>query len=157
MRRTTWSRVAVVAMLAAAPTASEAGGPYVFYSVTPCRLADTRNPAGPTSGQPLMNGVTQPFTVWGTCGIPSTAKAVAINGAVTQAGGAGWLLLFPYNTPLPPDVSTINFAQGEQGLANGQLVALTNTPGFQLSVYPSVAGTGTVHLILDITGYFQEP
>ena len=56
-----------------------------------------------------------------------------------------------------PGVSTINFVAGEPALANGQLVGLTSDPTFQLSVYPFVAGGGAVHLVLDITGYFQEP
>ncbi|MGH9368129.1 MAG: hypothetical protein ACRD3M_10695 [Thermoanaerobaculia bacterium] len=141
-------------------TTAEAGGPYVFFSVTPCRLADTRDPTGPTGGPFLTSGFVRSFPTYGSsarvCGIPSTAKAVAINGTVVGPTGDGFLVMFPYNTPVP-GVSTINFVAGEPALANGQLVALTSDPTLQLSVHPFIGGGGTAHLVLDITGYFQEP
>ncbi|HYK41079.1 MAG TPA: hypothetical protein VE007_01740, partial [Thermoanaerobaculia bacterium] len=36
-------------------SAARAAGPFQFYSVTPCRLVDTRNPNGLTGG-PALTG-----------------------------------------------------------------------------------------------------
>lgn len=52
---------------------------------------------------------------------------------------------------------SINFVESVPVIANGQLVPLTIDPTLQLSVWPSITGTGLAHLVLDITGYFQEP
>jgi hypothetical protein len=55
-------------------------------------------------------------------------------------------------------VSTINFPPGSAALANGAIVPLadqTAEPN-DLAVMPFVVGTpGQVHLVLDVTGYFQ--
>lgn len=162
MSRVSRSRFLLTLMLGllAAGGIATAGGPYVFYSVTPCRLADTRDPNGPTGGPNLTNGVTRSFPVYGNdarpCGIPPAAKAVAINGAVVLPQGDGYLTFFPHGTAVPA-TSTINFYASTQVLANGQLVPLGSNPAVQLSVWPSITGTGTAHLVLDITGYFTEP
>jgi hypothetical protein len=152
--------VLVAALALLGDQTAKAGGPYVFYSVTPCRLADTRDPVGPTGGPALSSGSVRSFPIYGSfaraCGIPATAKAVAINGTIVGPAGDGFLIMFPYNTPVP-GTSTINFVAGEPALANGQLVGLTSDPAVQLSVYGFIGGAGTVHLVLDITGYFQEP
>jgi hypothetical protein len=50
-----------------------------------------------------------------------------------------------------PGVSTINFTQNDPALANGAIVGVS-TNASDLSVYNS---GGNVHVILDVTGYFQ--
>src|SRR5262245_3083791 len=45
--------------------------PSQYFTVTPCRLIDTRNPAGPYGGPALTAGVNRTFTVTGQCGIRS--------------------------------------------------------------------------------------
>ena len=39
--------------------------PLSFYTVTPCRLADTRNANGPLGGPALQAGAVRPFTLTG--------------------------------------------------------------------------------------------
>jgi len=138
---------------------ASAAGPFQFFSVTPCRLADTRDPVGLTGGPALQSGVVRNLAVYGAnarnCGISASAKAVALNVTVVTPNNFGYLTAFPYNTQLPV-VSTINFATGEPALANGAIVPLTADSNFQLAIYPFLAGNvGAVHLVLDITGYFQ--
>jgi hypothetical protein len=86
-------RAIVIAALGLAllATGTTAVGPLQFYTVTPCRLLDTRGPTGPTGGPILSSGVTRTFPVFGSfaqpCGIPSTAKAVSVNAAVISPTG----------------------------------------------------------------------
>jgi hypothetical protein len=125
-----------------------------FYTVTPCRVLDTRNPTGPRGGPALVAGATRTFTITGTapgeCQIPLTAKAVSINVTVTSPTSLGFLTLFPGGTTAPL-ASTINFRAG-QTRANNAIVPLgTNGTISVLDGQPS----GTTHFILDVNGYFQ--
>jgi len=174
MRNVTMARsvlfvVAVVLLLSALPMAASAqgNGPYQFYSLTPCRVADTRkpvsNPAPPTGGPILAEGTTRNFPIQGLCGVPAGAKAVALNVTVVGPNGNGYLKLYPVGIAQPP-VSTINFNAGEPALANGALVPLGPSDGSgcpsacpaDLAVYAKVAvAGGTVHMVVDVTGFFQ--
>jgi hypothetical protein len=140
-----------------------AAGPFQFFSVTPCRLADTRDPNGVTGGPILSHGVIRNFAVYGSnarnCGIPNDlqnpVKAVTLNITIVNPTSQGHLTAFPYNTTVPV-VSTINYGAGEPALGNGAIVPLTNNASFQISILPVLVGAGnTVHAIIDITGYFQ--
>src|SRR6478672_611293 len=133
---------------------AEAAGPYQFFSVTPCRIVDTRRPNGVTGGPALANQAVRNFPIAGQCGVPATAKAAVLNVTIASPSNAGYLILYPYNTTQPL-VSTINWAAGEPALANGAIVPLSADPTLQLAVYSELYGGGNVHLILDVTGYFQ--
>lgn len=125
-------------------------GPYQYYSISPCRVVDTRG-ANSTNGGPVFLGNTQrDFRIRGNCGVPSTAKAVTINVTVTQASLPSWLAVWPSGTPRPW-VSTMSFDPSAPALANGAIVGISANTN-DLSVYNS---EGSVHVILDITGYFQ--
>src|SRR5262249_27019563 len=80
-----------------------------FYTLTPCRIADTRNAAGPWGGPALSAAAVRSFVLAGRCGIPVTARAVALNVTVTQgASGPGLLTLYAGGTALPL-ASTIDY------------------------------------------------
>jgi Tol biopolymer transport system component len=121
-----------------------------YYTVAPCRLIDTRQ-AG--QGPALASGVPVLVDVHGVCGIPGTAKAVAVNVTVLQAQGAGSLTLHPGNLSTP-NTSTINFPAG-LNLANNAILALASNGEGTLGVTPVVSGGGTVHVVVDVSGYFQ--
>src|ERR1700675_4196257 len=138
-----------------AARAAEAAGPYQFFSVPPCRIADTRNAVGPTGGPALAGGAPRNFPITGLCNVPNTAKAAVLNVTLVQPSQDGFLLIWPYNTAMPV-VSTINAAAGEPAIANGAIVPLTTDPNLNISVvYGTGAPGGTAHVILDVTGYFQ--
>ena len=120
-----------------------------FYTLTPCRLADTRNASGPLGGPALQPGAIRPFTLTGICGVPATAKALSLNVTVTQPSAAGFLTLYPGGQPTPP-TSSINFSQG-QTRANNAVLPLGDGTGI-LQIY---SAGGSVHVILDVNGYFQ--
>ena len=147
------SLAGAVGLLTASVT--DAAGPFQFFSVTPCRIVDTRNPVSLTGGPALLAGSPRNFPIVSYCGIPSGAKAVTFNVTLVAPTGDGFLLFWPYNTPMPL-VSTINAAAGEPAIANGAIVPLSADPGFQVSVVYGTAAPGpTAHVILDVTGYFQ--
>lgn len=145
----------VSAMAVTAATAQAQGaGPFSFYSVTPCRIVDTRLTTPITGGPALAGQATRHFPIAGQCGIPATAKAAVLNVVIVAPTGSGHLRIWPYNTTMPT-VSTINFVAAEPAIANGAIVPLSSDPSLQISVFLGTA-TGThAHLVIDATGYFQ--
>jgi CSLREA domain-containing protein len=121
-----------------------------FFTVTPCRVADTRNPAGPYGGPALAANVDRTFVIGGQCGVPAAAKAVSFNFTITQPTALGDLRVFPAGGGLPL-VSTLNWSPA-QTRANNAIVGLG--PSADVTVHPD-QGSGTVHLIVDVNGYFQ--
>ena len=109
-----------------------------------------RRAAGPFGGPALDAGGDRFLLPAGACGIPTTARAVAVNVTVTQATAAGHLTLYQAGSTLPP-TSLINYRAG-QTRANNAVIPLGSAGG--VSVH-SGQGTGTVHFLLDVTGYLQ--
>jgi uncharacterized repeat protein (TIGR01451 family) len=121
-----------------------------FYTVEPCRVVDTRVATGSRGGPALAAGVARTFPISGTCGVPSAAWAVSLNVTVTQPTAAGNVRLFPGSTPIP-QASALNYTAGITRANNA--VAALGTAG-DLTALASQAG-GSVHLILDVNGYFE--
>ena len=126
-----------------------------FFTVTPCRVVDTRNPDGPTGGPALAGGQTRSFPVsGGTCGIPATALAVSVNLTAVGAAAAGYLTLFAGDVASPPLASNINFSAG-QTRANNAVVSLATDGSGTIKV--KSGSVGAVNFVLDVNGYFQGP
>jgi hypothetical protein len=119
-----------------------------FYTVTPCRLIDTRLLA---DGPALAAGEERAYVLSGRCAIPPEARALSVNVAVTQATAAGNLRLYPADAALPT-VSSINYSGGQTRGNNG-VVSLSPTGAMKVKCAQAV---GSVHLILDVNGYFVE-
>jgi hypothetical protein len=124
--------------------------PMSFYTLTPCRIIDTRNPNGPYGGPALAANVARTFTIAGQCAVPQSAKALAINVTVSGSSAAGVILVYPAAVPTP-SASTINYKQG-QTRANNAITTLDLNG--RIAVVP-FQPTGSVHFILDVNGYFQ--
>jgi hypothetical protein len=125
--------------------------PGQFFTVTPCRVTDTRNAPGPSGGPALLAGASRTFPVAGLCGIPPGALAIAINVTVVNETQLGDLRLYPAGGSLPA-ASSINFAMNKVR-ANNQIIALG--AGGQISVQCDMASAGTTDFLFDVTGYFQ--
>ncbi len=83
-----------------------------FYPVTPCRIADTRNPLGAFGAPALAGGVPRTFPVSSSsCGIPASAQAYAFNMTVVPTGLLGYLSTWPAGSAQPL-VSTLNALTG---------------------------------------------
>lgn len=125
--------------------------PSRFFTLAPCRVIDTRDPVGPRGGPKLAGGAPRTFPVAGVCGIPFAARSIAVNLAITAPESAGFLALFAGNGA-PPGVSAINFASGQTRAGNA--VVLLSTDGSGTLAVQNL-GAGSVHVILDVTGYFE--
>jgi hypothetical protein len=126
--------------------------PADFFTVTPCRLVDTRNAAGPSGGPALSPGATRSFTLTGgACGIPSTAIAVSVNLTVVQPVVQGYLTLYEGDAAGPPLTSSINFSPGVTR-ANNAVVRLAGNGG---AINVKNGSAGSVHFVLDVSGYLQ--
>jgi N-acetylneuraminic acid mutarotase len=126
--------------------------PTDFFTVTPCRLVDTRNAVGAGGAPALSPGATRSFPVTGgACGIPSTAVAVSVNVTAVGAAAAGYLTLFRGDGPVPLP-GTIHFAPGMTRANNAIVLLATDSTG-TINVYNG--STKAVHFVLDVNGYFQ--
>jgi hypothetical protein len=123
-----------------------------FHTVTPCRMVDTRNAAGPLGGPALQPGA-RIFVLTGLCGVPATAKSLSVNLTVTQPAALGFLSLLPGDDKLlAPGTSAINFGGG-QTRANNAVPLLAYDGSGSIKVING--GSGSVHFILDVNGYFE--
>jgi hypothetical protein len=149
-------RVALVATALTLVPRAEAAGPYSFFSLSPCRVVDTRNPNGPTGGPSLAENASRPFPILGACGVPLTAQAVVFNVTVVTPTDFGDLRIYPAGTSAPL-ASVINWVTSDFAVANGAIVPVTSGAGNNVTVMVDmpVGSTGKVHLVLDVTGYFQ--
>ena len=119
-----------------------------FVPVTPCRVVDTRGAAGQFGGPTMTAGSTRSFPIpQSACGIPSTAKAYALNVTVVPAGPLSYLTLWPTGQSRPL-VSTLN-SFGGTVVANAAIVP--SGTGGAVSVFVS----DQTDVILDINGYFD--
>jgi subtilase family serine protease len=118
-----------------------------FIPITPCRVADTRNPSGPFGGPEIGAKGSREFDIpQSACGIPSTAVAYSLNVTVVPSGPLGYLTLWP-SGQAQPLTSTLNSLDGRVK-ANAAIVPAGTHGG--VSVYV----TDATHVILDINGYF---
>ncbi len=117
-----------------------------FHTAIPCRLWDTRE-----DGPVLSSGEVRDFDVTGLCGIPESAVALSLNVTAVQPSGTGQLVVGPGGEPVSP-TNTVSFKAG-QNRANNAILKISSSG--VLRVAPSVAGGGTVHVVLDVNGWFD--
>jgi hypothetical protein len=124
-----------------------------FNTITPCRVVDTRGTAGVpiNGGGALASGGFRDFDLRNRCGVPGTAKALSLNITVVFPTSSGFVRFAP--SCQMPTASTINFGPG-QTQANNAVLQLGNSDGI-LTANAFVAGGGTVHLLVDVNGFFQ--
>jgi len=124
-----------------------------FFTVAPCRVADTRAAEGPSGAPVLAANQTRRFPVSGLCGVPWTAVAVAANVTAVDPTEAGDLRAYPAGTTIPP-ASVLNFTEGRVR-ANDAVVALGVDGQIAIQCDMSATSRGHTHVIVDVTGYFQ--
>lgn len=113
-----------------------------FYTVTPCRVLDTRDPPG----TPVDPSAPRFVQMTGACDIAVGAAAVAGNLTVVAPSDLGYLTLSSADTS--PAVSTLNYKTGVTR-ANNFVVGLSGTGRLRL------ASSSSVHAIIDVSGYFM--
>jgi hypothetical protein len=128
-------------------------GPYEFFTFTPCRIIDTRTSAGIWGGPALLGNGTRTFPLAGRCGVPATARSVAVNLTVVSPTDFGHLTLFPAGRALPL-ASTINFRPGIIR-ANNAVLALGDAGDVDVQCTMPPSLLNRVDFILDVSGYFE--
>jgi len=113
-----------------------------LYTLTPCRVLDTRNPAGTAP----FSGIINVPVATSSCSVSSTAQAYVLNATVVPPG-----TIFNYLTLWPeggtqPFVSTLNAADG----AVTSNMAIVPTTNGSVSAFAS----DPVQLVLDVSSYF---
>lgn len=119
-----------------------------LYTVPPCRAIDTRSAKGPFGGPALAGNKERAFTLAGRCGIPESAKAVAVNVSVLSPTAMGYLTLFPGGITRP-NTSTLNYSPA-RNRSNDMILPLGQGASFT-----AFSSLGTTHLVLDVAGYFD--
>lgn len=123
-----------------AGAASSADG--LFVALPPARLIDTRD-----GGQPVPAGSETNVAVAGRAGMPQSGiAAVVINATLTASSSAGFVTVWPANTPRP-NTSDLNARFAGDTFA-GHSVTPVSTAGLAMW---SLIGQ---HLIADVTGYY---
>ncbi|MBT2482526.1 PKD domain-containing protein [Streptomyces sp. ISL-94] len=119
-----------------------------YSSLNPSRVVDTREGLGTGKGQvPGFGNFSTQIT--GRAGVPSTAKAVALNVTVTEPQAAGHLTVYPSGGSAPT-ASNLNFTAG-QTIANSVIVPIGSDG--KISVRNG-AGAGA-HVVVDVVGYYS--
>jgi hypothetical protein len=121
-----------------------------FFTLPPCRLLDTRQPG---QGPALASGGRLVLAIHGACGVPASARAISVNVTVTQGTAAGHLTLYPGDIGIPA-TSTLNFSAG-QTRANNAVLPLSLAGDGTLAITSFVLGSGSVHAVLDVSGWFE--
>src|SRR6185295_7064539 len=111
---------------------------------------DTRTPQ---DGPALTSQIPRLVASLGKCGIPLSARSLVLNVTVDAATNGGHLTLYPGNQAAPA-TSTLNFQAG-QARANNALLLLAPDEVGTLGLKAVLGGGGTVHVILDVSGYFE--
>ncbi|HLJ45113.1 MAG TPA: hypothetical protein VKU01_03855, partial [Bryobacteraceae bacterium] len=121
-----------------------------FYSLTPCRVVDTRGAIGPLGGPVMSGGSARSFPVSSSpCGAPNTAQAYSLNITVVPRHTLGYLTSWPTGQTQPV-VSTLNSPNGLI-VANAAIVPAGT--GGAISIFV----TDDTDVIIDINGYFALP
>lgn len=110
-----------------------------LYTVTPCRVIDTRNGAG------VFKGVLTVPVETSVCAAPSDAKAYVLNATVVPSDGLGYLSLWAAGTTQPV-VSTLNASDG--AITSNMAIVPTNNGSVD------AFASDPTQLILDLSGYF---
>jgi hypothetical protein len=112
-----------------------------LYTVTPCRVLDSRLP----DGTPPFSTTRDVNVTASSCGIPATAQAFVFNATVVPPGPLGYITMWPQGQTQPL-AATLNAYDG--AVTNNMAIVPTTTGS--VSVFP----LAPTHLVLDIFGYF---
>jgi RHS repeat-associated protein len=124
-----------------------------FFNLTPCRILDTRDPAGTYGGPSIAGQGSRSFPVAGRCGIPANAKSLALNVTTVSATTTGNVRLFPtglsYQPPGTANAYKVGYTRGNQtfGSIDGPTAA-------SFTLFNDAPAGNSVHVIVDVQGYF---
>jgi len=124
----------------------------VLVPITACRLTDTRSTAVDARNTPLQPGETYALSAHGSngdCTIPNDATALELNVTATEATLATFFTIWGGGSQ--PIASSLNPAPGQPPTPNAVTTDLSGSGMFNIFNF-----TGTVNVIVDITGYYAD-
>jgi hypothetical protein len=122
-----------------------------FVAMSPCRIVDTREAAGPYAGPALATNVARTFDIDnGPCtGIPAGVEAYSLSFGAILPPADGFLTAWPTGTAQPV-FSQVNLIAGEV-VANAAIVPAGT--GGSINVLVNI---GPTNVYIDINGYFTD-
>ncbi|HEV3077070.1 MAG TPA: RHS repeat-associated core domain-containing protein [Thermoanaerobaculia bacterium] len=133
------------------PASGQTGG---FYTLTPCRILDTRQ-----TGAPLTQANPQHvYQISGACGVPANAQAVTLNVTLVNATTNLSVQGYPGDAPGAPGTNVVSASPPVTAVIAGAAVLPlatdgSGTLGVLMTLAPP-ATSGQTDLILDVSGYF---
>ncbi|HBL29443.1 MAG TPA: hypothetical protein DD490_21635 [Acidobacteria bacterium] len=119
-----------------------------FYTVSPCRLTDTRT----TLEGRMVSGEARVYGVGGVCGVPETATAVVLNVSVVNPSTAGSLVTWADHLPKP---GTLIVSFPANVTRSSLAIVPLSIDGFAtLQARGDLQPGATFDLAVDVTGYF---
>jgi hypothetical protein len=120
-----------------------------FYTVTPCRILDTRS-----SNSPLPTNIPTVFGVTGICGIPAAASSVSFNVTLVPQTVSVDLGMCQGDLSAVPGTNVVS-SQGAIAAA-AAVAPLSNDGQGTVRVIANSVSMGATDLILDVNGYFAS-
>lgn len=117
-----------------------------YFTLTPCRLVDTRD-----TDVPLQPHELQVFALTGSCEVPSTARSLAVNVTAVEPGAAGYIQVWPSDVK-NTETTLVHFGAG-QTRANNAILTLPLGGSGAVNVLATT--DAPVHLVIDVVGYFE--
>lgn len=155
----TAQRADTAALAALAPPVYQPDAQAQYVSITPCRIVDTRVAGGKlgnltqrtyvvggTSGFPAQGGTS------GGCGIPVGATGIAATLIANTPDRGGYLRAWPAGIT-EPNATVLTYLAGP-GNSTGATLSITPGTAASLTVRNH---TGTIDLVIDVTGYYVKP
>ncbi len=147
--------IALIAICGTFSSASATGAPMLstVTTIQPCRLMDTRSglenvgPRNRPLGQSETYSIRAAGVTQGNCSLPGDANGLVMNVTVVNPTGGSFLTVWPTNLSRPLS-SNLNWVSGQGPTPNQVTSALS--PSGSISIFNN---TGTVDVIVDITGY----
>ena len=121
------------------------GGGGGFHPLPPCRLVDTRNPAGELGGPALVANASREFGAAGRCGVPPGARSITTNVSALQVARRGTLQLFAAGAA--PRTGVALTFRPPRGIFDGTLVSLSSSGAF------AARASRAAHLVVEVVGY----
>lgn len=116
-----------------------------FYTITPCRVYDSRWGAGP-----LVGGFDRLIPIGGSCGVPPDAASVTLNLTAVSPNAAASMTAYP--TGAATNTNVVSFSAGANRASNAAIKL--NAAG-QMSVLMPAPLSTQAHVVVDISGYFR--
>jgi hypothetical protein len=132
-----------------------------FYTITPCRLVDTRSsgtisdPWGPPailgalSVDPYQNDRIFPGSGAAHCSVPAGAKALSVIVTAVNYAVGGSVIVYPADLGWRPGITIVDYRLADGLANNGTVIPLAADGSFR------VYSDQTTQLIIDVNGYFK--